>query len=302
MSHMQRILDRFPSFYKIWDNSSRIFKVVSAIAKRLDEADKDLTAILRSHWVDKAFGEDLDRLGSIFNLRRKGGESDPRYRNRLKRAIEEFKGGGTVSAILTSVKMALGVPEDAPIKLVENPPLEATKTLVTAPGDTWVMSSGSVLDAVPSITITVEDGEAGIANPTITNLETDEKITFNGTIGSGKELRIEDGRAKLNRASVTRKLSTREVPRVLRKSSTWSYTELVKEEIGRFDAGVFDESVFAIGIPPARIVFKWTAYQPATFEIQIPSNLLSRKSDLSIAQETVDSIKATGVKAIVKVI
>jgi len=302
MSRTQRIADRFPSFYKVWDSRSRIFKVVSATAKRLDEADRDLVAILRSHWLDTAFGGDLDKLGAVFNIRRKMDEPDSRYRDRLKRAIVEFKGGGTVSAVLTSLRMALGVPEDAPINLVENPPIEASKTLRVRTGDSWVMSSDSVLDAVPSLTVSVETRDAEITNPTIANLDADEKITFNGIIKSGEELRIEDGKITLNGVDVTDRLSTTKVPTLLRKVSKWSYTELVEEVIGRFDVATFDKSVFAIGIPTVKLVLKWTAYQPATFEVQIPAGLLSGRSDLSILQEVVDSIKAAGVKAMVKVI
>jgi len=302
MSRTQRIVDRFPSFYKVWDSRSRIFKVVSAIAKRLDEADSDLVAILRSHWVDTAFGGDLDSLGAILNVRRKMDEPDSRYRNRLYRAIAEFKGGGTMSAVLTSVKMALGVPEGAPIRLVENPPIEVSKTLEVRTGDTWVMSSNSVLDAVPSLVISIETKDAEITNPTVANLDTDEKIKFNGIIKSGEELRIEDGKITLNGVDVTDRLSTTKVPSLLRKVSKWSYAELVEEVIGRFDVATFDKSVFAIGIPTVKLVFRWTAYQPATFEVQIPADVLLGRGDLSILQEAVDSIKAAGVKAMVKVI
>jgi len=234
VSRNERILERFPSFYKVWDSRSRIFKVASAIAKRFDEADKDLSMILRSHWVDKAFGEDLNSLGSIFNMGRRIDESDLKYGKRLKMAIAEFKGGGTTSAILASAKMALGVPEDTAIQLVENPPIEVSKTLVAKTGESWVMSSNSVLDAVPSIMISVETEDAKITNPTLTNFDTGERITFNGIVKSGEELRIDGEKTELNGVNVSERLSTATVPRLLRKLSTWSYTEVVEEKIGRF--------------------------------------------------------------------
>jgi len=43
----------------------------------MDEMEKDLVSIMRGHWVDTARGEDIDRLGALFNIERKDGESDP---------------------------------------------------------------------------------------------------------------------------------------------------------------------------------------------------------------------------------
>ncbi|MEM2029507.1 MAG: hypothetical protein QXS05_09040, partial [Candidatus Bathyarchaeia archaeon] len=233
MKRTKRILDRFPSFYKTWDENSRIFKIINAVGKRLEEADKDTNMILRAHWIDTAFGNDIDRLGAIFNLKRRVGEEDSEYRSRLKRAIMDFKGGGTVSAILSSVKMTLGLPDDYPIELVENPPITVEKTLEVRTGDTWFMSSNSVLDAVPSITITTETTNMVIINPTILNVDTGEKISFSGEIKAGEELKIEGGKATLNDVDVTERLTVTSFPRLLRKGSTWKYSEQVEEAIGR---------------------------------------------------------------------
>ena len=302
MSRTQRILDRFPAFYKIWDDRSLIFKLVTSLGKRLDEADKGSDRILRSHWVDTAFREDLDKLGAIFNLERKPEESDSQYRSRLKKAIVEYKGGGTVNAVLTSVKTALGLPSDYPIQLVENPPVETSRTVEARTGDTWVMSSDSVLDAVPSMTLSIETPEAKVTNPTISNLDTDEKIAFDGIIESGQKLTVKGGKAILDKTNVRKSMSTSKVPSLLRKGSTWGYAEEVEEEIGLMDRARFDGSVFAIGIPMAKLVFNWTAYQPAAFEIQIPKDAVSTDSDLSTIRDVVDSVKAAGVEAKIKVI
>lgn len=299
MSGTQRIIDRFPSFYKSWDITSLISRVVSALGKRLDEAEKEIVAVLRAHWVDTAMRSDLDSLGASYNMKRRPNESDSDYRNRLKRAIIEFKGGGTVSAVLTSVKAWLGLPEEHHLELIENPPKRIHKELEVKTGETWRLSSASISDAVPSITIGVETEDSKITNPTITNIDTNESITFKGVIQSGKRLNIKDGKATLNGVDVTKKLSTTTIPKLLRKESNWRYTELIEREIGVFDAARFDGSVFEIGIPPATLGFKWTAYQPATFEIQIPRGVTS-ESALSLAQEVIDSIKAVGVKATVK--
>jgi len=302
LERTERILNVFPDYYKTWDSDSRIFKVVSAFGKRIDEAEKDLFSLMRAHWVDKAHNTDLDRLGAIYNMERNLGESDSEYRGRLKRAIMEFKGGGTISAIISSVKMALNLPTDYSLELNENPQKEVIKEFSFTTGDFFTISSESVLNAKPSIDISVETEEAEISNPTLTNTETNEVITFLGTIKSGEHLKIEDGKAVLNNENVTEKLSTTTIPQLLRKGSTWSYTEIIEEEIGVFDSAQFDHSIFAFGIPTVKVVLNWTAFQPATFEIKIPKNTLYRGNDISLVEAVVNSIKAVGVRAIINVI
>ena len=302
MERTQRIINRFPSFYKTWDRNSLIFRTVSALGKRLDEAQKEPAAILRAHWVDTAFSGDIDKLGALYNIARKKGENDPEYRARLKRAIMEFKGGGTISAVLSSVKMALGLPMDYPLELIENPPTGIHKEFEVRTGETWRLSSESVLDTSPSITISVVTEGAKVTNPTLTNLDTEEVVTFKGVIRSVERLRIENGRAFLNDLDVTEKLSTNIKPKLLRKGITWKYTEPLEENIGVFNSAQFDHSVFAVGIPTVKIGFEWIAYQPATFEIRIPQDVVSRKGGISLVQEVVDSIKAAGVQAIIKIV
>ena len=302
MERTERILNVLPDYYKTWDSNSRIFKVISAFGKRIDEAEEDLFSIMRAHWVDKAYRTDLDRLGAIYNMERKPGESDDEYRGRLKRAIMEFKGGGTLSAVLSSVKMALNLPTDYSLELNDNPPKEVVKEFSFTTGDLFTISSESVLDAKPTINISVETEDAEISNPTLTNTDTDEAITFMGTIKTGEDLRIEEGKTFLDDTEVTQKLSTKTIPTLLRKGSTWSYTEIIKEEIGVFDIAQFDHSIFAFGIPTVKVVLNWTAFQPATFEINIPKNTLYRGNDISMVEAVINSIKAVGVKAIINVI
>jgi hypothetical protein len=298
MSGTQRIIDRFPSFYKSWDSTSLLSRVVSALGKRLDEAEKELVTILRAHWVDTAMGDDLDCLGALFNAKRRVNESDPDYRDRLKRTIIEFKGGGTVEAVLTSVKMVLGLPGEL-IELIENPPETVSKELKVKTGEIWKLSSESISDAVPDITVDVEGDDSKITNPTLTNMDTNESITFKGIIEGGKRLTIKSGKATLDGADVTERLSTTIIPTLARKESSWRYTEDIEREIGVFDTARFDGAVFEIGIVPITLDFKWTAYRPATFEIRLPEGMITEEN-LSLAQGMVDSIKAVGIKATVK--
>ncbi len=79
------------------------------------------------------------------------------------------------------------------------------------------VSSNSALDAVPSITLSIESSDAEVTNPTIANLETDERITFNGVVGSGQKLAVKDRKATLDKTDVRKSMSTNKVPRLLRK-------------------------------------------------------------------------------------
>jgi len=302
MERTKRILDRLPLFYRSWDRDSLIFNLLFAMGKRIDEAEKEVTAILRSHWVDTSFGANLDRLGAIYGFERKPREGDPEYRNRLKQAVIEFKGGGTINALLTSVRMTLGLPRDYPLEMVENPPIEVQREFDVNPGDIWAFSSESVLDAAPTIEVSIESESEKITNPSITNLETNESITYKGSILKGQKLVIEEGKGRLGRRSVRKNLSTTTVPRLLRKQHKWCYEEPISEEIGVYDTAIFDESKFAIGIPTVRLAFNWVAHQPATFEIRIPQEAIIRGDDMALVEEAVSSIKATGVRAIINLV
>ena len=70
------MVGKLPEFYRAWDKQSIVFKFLNAFATTLEEGQKDLFAILRSHWIDTAYTKDLDNLASIFDLKRRRKESD----------------------------------------------------------------------------------------------------------------------------------------------------------------------------------------------------------------------------------
>ena len=302
MERTKKILERFPDFYQTWDEKSSIYNLVSAVGKRIDEAEKEIDAILRSHWIDKANRDDLDGFGALFNLARKPGETDSDYRLRLKRAIIEFKGGGTKSAILTSVRMALGLPSDYPIELVENPQREKEREFKVKPGETWSFSSESVFDAIPDVEISIDSEGERITDPTIVNTERGESLTYNGSISVGETLTVKEGEARLERSSVKSKMSAPRPPTLQRKTTTWGYRAPISGEIGVFDTSAFNETKFAVGIPTTRLVFRWMAHEPAAFEIRLPREVLSKDGDVVRVQEAVNAIKASGVTATIKLI
>jgi hypothetical protein len=268
----------------------------------MDEMEKDLVSIMRAHWVDTARGEDIDRLGALFNIERKDGESDPEYSNRLKTAIISFNGGGTIDAIRMLVRITLGLPRDYRADIVENPPVDLKRTWKVSSGREWLVNPRNIQDTVPDITITVETENSKITDPTITNLTTEEAITFKGDISYGKSLKISNGKAMLNDRDMTDQLSTKIIPKLPRKKSKWQYSEYKGANIGTFDQTNFDESVFVIDITSS-ITFEWTACQPATFELRLPEELLYKAGVAAgYMQEIINSVKASGVKADVKVV
>lgn len=302
MRGFDRISARLPHFYTSWDPGSAVAGFLSAFGMRSDECEKDLVAIMRAHWVDTAHGEDLDRMGAVFRLKRRENERDREFRNRLKTAIISYKGGGTVNAIQMVVRIAMKLPQDHPVDIAENPPAIMKMTWHIKAGGTWDVRPRSVRAAVPAVTLSVETKNARVTSPTLTNLTTGESITFAGDLAWGDVLEIRSGRAVLNGKDVTDRLSAATVPWLPRQTSRWEYMEHIEANVGRFDAGRFDQSVFSIDIMTS-VTFEWEARQPAVFELRIPKDLLL-KSGMRIGalQDLVDSVKACGVKGIVKVI
>jgi len=136
--YAKKIAEKFPSLYRTWDKKSIIYNIVNSFGTQLDEAEKDLDIILRSKWVDTAKGKDLEMLGGIYNIQRRVNESDKDYRNRLKTAIQGFKGGGTINAILAALITVLNVSLNE-IKIVENPPKRLQENISVKPMQVWEM-------------------------------------------------------------------------------------------------------------------------------------------------------------------
>jgi hypothetical protein len=127
-------------------------------------------------------------------------------------------------------------------------------------------------------------------------------VSFQGTLQSGDQLRIEGEQATLNGEDVTSQLAPATIPTLSRQGSTWRYVERLEKEIGVFNSSRFDESMFPVGIATIKLRFHWVAYQPATFEIRVPHDIMSRRDDVLRITEAVNSIKAAGVRAIIQVV
>lgn len=60
------------------------YKLMRALLSEADRIDSDLEDIYDQHHVNSATGDDLDKIGDLVNVDRKTGESDSRYRARIK--------------------------------------------------------------------------------------------------------------------------------------------------------------------------------------------------------------------------
>lgn len=302
MSRADEIADRLPHFYMTWTGDAAISTFIRSVARVLDNTEVDLIEVLRSHWVDTARDNDLDRLGLMLSTRRKIGEEDQEYRGRLKTAIIGYSGGGTQNSIRIMIRIALGLPEDYSIDIVENPPMAMKRSWTVPANGDWIVDPVSIAGSEPQITFTVDTPDVEINNPTLTNLDTGESVTFNGKMSRGDVLKLAGGRATLNGVDRTSMLSTTGPIKLPRGKTRWQYTEAVGSNLGVFDRAYFDKSVFAVEIATT-VTFEWTAYLPAAFEVLIPSSLLERAgARTEYVQGLLDSLKASGVKGTVKVI
>lgn len=266
MTTIDRINDRLPRFYKNWEKGSLIAILLQAVCEQLNIAEAGITDLMQAHWIDTAQREDLEKLGVIVESSRIPDESDEHLRKRLKRAVDEFKGGGTVSVILKQLSELINA-EEKEIEIVENPLVEGLAEFSVKANDTWLLSSNSIEDEQPIISLTVED-EGEVSNPQIINTDTDQSITFSGKLKKGEQLVVKQKCALLDEKDVTKSVSPAGVPQLLRKRSSWKYSEALLERIATFDEAKFDEHIFAVGVPTVKVRFEWTRRQPATFVVK----------------------------------
>jgi len=300
MSTAERINERFPRFYRNWDRTSLIALLLQSISEQLDEAESGVTELMQAHWIDTAHGEELEKIGAIVETRRISEENDEHFRARLKRAVDEFRGGGTVSVILGRITQLLNAKSNE-VEIIENPLVEDSAEFSVMANDSWTFGSNSIEDELPTISLTVED-KGEVSNPQIANIDTGQSITFEGKLKTGEQLVIKQGSALLGDQDVTKRLSSKEILKLPRKLTTWKYSEALLERIGVFDSGIFDEHTFAVGVPTVRVRFEWTKRPPATFVAQIKEAAL-RDSGISESYlaEAMKLMKAAGVNAIIKV-
>jgi hypothetical protein len=86
-SNFDYLMSKCPWWLKKNSNVSSFYK---AISKLFDEVDRVYNLIEKQHLVDYANGEFLNDLGEKFDVLRNG-QTDDRYRNRIKLAMRKYK-------------------------------------------------------------------------------------------------------------------------------------------------------------------------------------------------------------------
>lgn len=300
MSREDRITTRIPRFYRNWDKTSLVSSFVQSICKQIDETEQGVTKLLEGHWVDTAKDQELERIASLVRESRLPNEDDEHFRERIKTTIILYKGGGTISVILDEL-MQLTNAQPGEIEIIENPVTEATAEYSVIANNTWTLSSSSIEDEQPTLTLAVEE-EGEVTNPQLINIDTNLSITYEGKLKTGERLSIGQKKSLLDEQDITGQVKVRGSLKLLRKESVWKYTEALLDRIGIFDTARFNDHIFSTHIPAVNVQFRWKRRQPATFLIKVKTSALTR-SGLSEThlEKVLKSRKAVGINAIIEV-
>jgi hypothetical protein len=322
-----RIINRIPQFYKSWDKESILFSFIDSFAHELRKQKKELVNIKRTHWIDTSYGKNLDLLAKIYKLYRKQEESDEDFRNRIKRFLFEFTGGGTKKSILAQSVAYLNLKEESEMPLLIENPLRIKKVKMTVQnGDRISIQSESIDDEDFFLELSLEEDGFEILDPAIYDQDNNSSIKFHGTLKSGEKLRISTkvksvshinndlGIDNVNNDSSSifnnknnngnnNNIFIDDKMKVPRKKSTWIFKENTTPKLGRFDEAHFDEYFYEVYVPKCSLNIEWKAEFLSSFELQIESESFER-SGVSIENfsDLVNSIKAAGVKAFIEII
>jgi hypothetical protein len=93
----------YPVDGKVWG------ALIAALASEFDDFEATLEDVNVARFVATATGQRLDRLGDIFDIDRRTGESDDKYRIRIQVALRELLSSGTVQEIKSAIVVLLDV-------------------------------------------------------------------------------------------------------------------------------------------------------------------------------------------------
>lgn len=97
MVHIDNERENINTAQREWDSSiefgerSNTYKLVRALLSEADRIDDDLEEIYHSHHINNATGEELEEFGQLINTPRNTGESDEKYRTRVKTNFAQAK-------------------------------------------------------------------------------------------------------------------------------------------------------------------------------------------------------------------
>ena len=89
-----------------WDSglefghNSNLYSLVKALLEEADRFDGSMEEVYHSQHINDATGEDLEKFGQLVQTPRKTGESDPKYRARIKAAFRVGNIGTTTDQFI----------------------------------------------------------------------------------------------------------------------------------------------------------------------------------------------------------
>ena len=122
-SNFDYLMSKCPWWLKKNSNVSSFYK---AISKLFDEVDRVYNLIEKQHLVDYANREFLDDLGEKFDVSRNG-QTDDRYRNRIKLAMRKYKLVPNLETISNIGEMITGLTPTINVNTDDEPALYDVK-------------------------------------------------------------------------------------------------------------------------------------------------------------------------------
>jgi hypothetical protein len=120
------------------DEEEAIYDLLIALQEELNRVERNIDDLYDERFVDSATGEELERLGAEVGVVKQTGESEDRYRLRVKIAKSISRSDGSLPALARTLERIFG--DNA-----------ATLTLETVPGDPAIRLRvpTEVLDTIP---------------------------------------------------------------------------------------------------------------------------------------------------------
>jgi len=199
MVDLSDIIDRFPPIIPR-ESDSTIRRFIEAFQDDTDELGESLDDIQDSRFIDKASGEDLDRIGAQFGpLGNRAGRDDQEYRTYLKSLVSVFEYRGTVPGIRAAVAAGLGIDDginggDADLSIYEHfnddPANQEEYLEYTITLDEWSAHRGSTIETL-----------AELSDSSVSRLR---KVTYNfeDSVGFSDSTNILEGQNITDNASI----------------------------------------------------------------------------------------------------
>lgn len=151
-----------------WDSGiafadgSNTHRLIKALLEEYERVDDDINNIYHNHHINSATGQSLDKFGELVQIDRETGESDSRYRARIKAAFRVGNIGTTFDEFSQFSSAILNTDIDN-LTFIEDYPGKVTVSAPTAVYDNTELTDTDVVqilsEAVPAgHTVTAVEG------------------------------------------------------------------------------------------------------------------------------------------------